>query len=234
MSPVARFEFLSQCTEFCKPLLDRTLASQALGQGGERPASAEGDAQWRNDWPGEGALRRRLNKLSWARWLPQDRRLISGLPRSREERRPAAGSKRKARVATGLNGHESRLMNFQAISTDIGVICMSLKRRRRGRDGDCSPPPAQIPVSGTTPPGSPSGHDVKPPVGTKVPEFPARQLAFHDPHHLPPRDPARGPDPRRSCRPRTGPPGIWRTHYSTLIHLMKCYTKLLKSHIEMA
>jgi hypothetical protein len=39
--------------------------------------------------------------------------------------------------------------------------------------------------------------------------------------------PARGPDRRPRCRPRTGPAWVpWRISYSPLIHQMKCYTGL--------
>ena len=36
---------------------------------------------------GDRARRRRLNKLSYADWLPHDRGFVSGLPQSRDERR---------------------------------------------------------------------------------------------------------------------------------------------------
>jgi hypothetical protein len=39
-----------------------------------------------------GALRRRLSKLSCAGWLPHDRGFVSGLPRSKRERRSATVS----------------------------------------------------------------------------------------------------------------------------------------------
>jgi hypothetical protein len=46
---------------------------------------------WRNaGW--RRVSRRRLNKLSCAGWLPHDRGFVPGLPRSKDERRPAAGS----------------------------------------------------------------------------------------------------------------------------------------------
>ena len=42
--------------------------------------------------------------------------------------------------------------------------------------------------------------------------------------------PARGPDRRPPCRPRTGPAWVpWRISDSPLIHQMICYTKSLKS-----
>jgi hypothetical protein len=41
---------------------------------------------------GDEALRRRLSKLSCAGWLPHDRRFVSGLPRSKRERRSATVS----------------------------------------------------------------------------------------------------------------------------------------------
>jgi hypothetical protein len=44
-----------------------------------------------------------------------------------------------------------------------------LERRRRGRDGDCAPPPAQIPACAANAPGSTSGHDIEPPGGIGVP-----------------------------------------------------------------
>ncbi len=45
--------------------------------------------------------------------------------------------------------------------------------------------------------------------------------------------PARGPDRRPPCRPRTPELGVpWRIGYSPQIHQMKCYTKPLKSHTE--
>ena len=42
---------------------------------------------WRCPGQEAGALRRRFNKLSCAGWLPHFRSFVSGLPRSRSERR---------------------------------------------------------------------------------------------------------------------------------------------------
>jgi hypothetical protein len=45
--------------------------------------------------------------------------------------------------------------------------------------------------------------------------------------------PARGPDRKPRCRPRTGPAWVpWRIGHCPLTHQMMCYTKPLKSHTE--
>jgi len=51
-------------------------------------------SRWRrrNAWRATGLSRRRLSKLSCAGCLPHDRGFVSGLPPSRGEHRPAAGS----------------------------------------------------------------------------------------------------------------------------------------------
>src|ERR1700757_1715094 len=51
---------------------------------------------------GDRARRRRLNKLSCAGWLPHDRGFVSGLPRSKDERR--CGD----RLITGQKGSPPR------------------------------------------------------------------------------------------------------------------------------
>jgi hypothetical protein len=65
---------------------------QAPAQRGGSPACAEVVSRWRSAGRTAGHLRRRLSKLSCAGWLPQDRRFVSGLPRSKRERRSATVS----------------------------------------------------------------------------------------------------------------------------------------------
>ncbi len=68
----------------------------------------------------------------------------------------------------------------------------------RGMDGDCSPPPAQIPASGTTVLSSCLGRNVKPNVGIGMPDACRRQEEVDPSFHALPCQPAvLAPPPQR-------------------------------------
>src|ERR1700756_2562229 len=61
---------------------------------------------------GDRTRRRRLNKLSCADWLPHDRGFVSGLPRSKDERRSGD------RLITGQEGSPPRPCRRQCARLD--------------------------------------------------------------------------------------------------------------------
>jgi len=73
---------------------------------------------------GDRTRRRRLNKLSCADWLPHDRGFVSGLPRSKDERRSGD------RLITGQEGSPPRPCRRQCAPADL-LLSTSLRCRRR-------------------------------------------------------------------------------------------------------
>ena len=109
----------------------------------DRPASME----WALSLlPGNGPYRERGSKMDDQNFD------VAALFEARIKNVFQATPRPTCRCSRG-NRH-SRPKILQATSTAICVVRNSLKTGRRGRDGDCSPPPAQIPASGTTAPGS--------------------------------------------------------------------------------
>jgi hypothetical protein len=62
---------------------------------------------------GDRTSRRRLNKLSCAGWLPHDRSFVSGLPRSKDERRSGD------RLITGQEDSPPRSCRRQCVPADL-------------------------------------------------------------------------------------------------------------------
>src|SRR5271169_5426799 len=67
---------------------------------------------------GDRTRRRRLNKLSCADWLPHDRGFVSGLPRSRDERRSGD------RLITGQEGSPPRPCRRQCAPADLLLFAL--------------------------------------------------------------------------------------------------------------
>jgi len=75
---------------------------------------------------GDRTRRRRLNKLSCADWLPHDRGFVSGLPRSKDERRSGD------RLITGQEGSPPRPCRRQCAPVDLPLSTSSRCCRRIG------------------------------------------------------------------------------------------------------
>ena len=90
---------------------------------------------------------------------------------------------------------------LQATSTATCVVRKSLKARHRGRNGDCSPPPAQIPACGTTAPGSCLGSLRRTASRDRGAVASRWQPALRGPHHLPPRKPVPLASSRQAAQP---------------------------------
>jgi hypothetical protein len=73
---------------------------------------------------GDRTRRRRLNKLSCADWLPHDRGFVSGLPRSKDERRSGD------RLITGQEGSPPRPCRRQCAPVDLPLSTSSRCCRR--------------------------------------------------------------------------------------------------------
>jgi hypothetical protein len=107
----------------------------------------------------------------------------------------------------------------------------------------CSPPPAQVPASGTTAPGScleswPAQY--QPAHAQSTARTVRDRTSGGRKRGSSRRWPGRGAPRRRCCRPargswrpRTSPAWVpWRISYSPLIHQMICHTKPLKNQLE--
>src|SRR5258707_10626973 len=70
---------------------------------------------------GDRTRRRRLNKLSCADWLPHDRGFVSGLPRSKDERRSGD------RLITGQEGSPPRSCRPPCAPADLVVDLLALR-----------------------------------------------------------------------------------------------------------
>jgi hypothetical protein len=135
-----------------------------------------------------------LDALYRTRFLGQDKlkraRALSGLRPSELPRYvPASDHPRESFVGPGATGrtHHPQLYEKQA-------------EKRRGRDGDCSPPPAQIPASGATAPAPALGHDAEPHVGKRMPKARGRQPEVGQSFHTLPGQPADlAPPPERAA-----------------------------------
>src|SRR6266481_2227844 len=122
----ARVSYENSTKRFASTAFFRILLSCSLSRVQTQlfvSAAAEG-AGSEERTAGDRTRRRRLNKLSCADWLPHDRGFVSGLPRSKDERRSGD------RLITGQEGSPPRSCRRPCAPADL-LLSTSLRCGRR-------------------------------------------------------------------------------------------------------
>ena len=86
---------------------------------------------------GDRTRRRRLNKLSCAGWLPHDRGFVSGLPRSKDERRSRPAHNRVGGFPTAVLSPAVRTSGSAVVDLLVllsaGLVVVVMKRLGQSR-----------------------------------------------------------------------------------------------------